>query len=100
MSGLKAFRSIPENIIEWTRWMRDQSIPDPVSDTLLTGSATFNGTTPASVSVSEDDTDYSVFIDSDVSETFFVTDKRVGSFNLNSSNASSTASVTWLLVRR
>ena len=96
--SLKPFRNIPETIIEWTRWIREQSIPDPVSDTILTGTAIFNGTTPTSVSLDEDG-DYSIFIDGGIGETFWVTEKRDGGFNLNSSNASSTASVRWLLIR-
>ena len=28
MSGLKPFRQIPRDLVEWTRWMRGQEIPD------------------------------------------------------------------------
>ncbi len=34
MAGLKAFRVIPANIREWTRWMRAQDIPTVDADTV------------------------------------------------------------------
>jgi hypothetical protein len=79
--------------------MKAQSIPDPVSDTLISGSVSFNGTTPRWVALDEDSADYSIFIDGDVNETLWVTGKATGGFNINSSNSSSTASVMWMLVR-
>lgn len=97
--SLKPFRNIPETIIEWTRWIIEQEIPDPVSDTIDAGSTSFNGTTPLWVPNVEDDTDYSVFIDGCANETFWVTDKAKSGFNVNSSNSSSTALVRWLLIR-
>ena len=100
MNPLKAFRTIPQDIKEWGRWFQAQSIPDPVSDTIATGSTSFSGTTPVSVSIDEEDKDYSVFVDGSISETFWVTNKQLTSFSINSSNSGSTASVTWMLVRR
>ena len=97
--SLKPFRKIPETIIEWTRWIREQDIPADVSDTIDTGSTSFNGTTPLWVANMEDDTGYSVFIDGCANETFWVTDKSTSGFNVNSSNSSSTALVRWLLIR-
>ena len=32
MSGLKPFRVVPENIREWTRWMKAQDIPEATTD--------------------------------------------------------------------
>lgn len=101
MSGLKPFRFIPEDINQWTRWFNFQDIPDPVSDTILTGSATFIGATPRTVSFSTDEvsTDYTILVDASVNETFWTTSKTVSGFQLNSSNATSTASIKWVLVR-
>lgn len=101
MSGLKPFRHIPATIVEWTKWMREQSIPDPVSDTIMTGSGRFLGVSPLSISfeTNEDSADYIVFIDGGVNETFWVTKKSVTGFFIRSSNATSTALVSWVLIR-
>lgn len=101
MNGLKPFRFIPDDLNQWTRWMQDQDIPDPVSDTILTGDATFIGATPRAVTFSTDETstDYAILVDASVNETFWVTNKTVSGFNLNSSNTTSTAVVEWVLVR-
>ena len=34
MAGLRAFRSIPTNLREWTRWMKAQDIPAVDADTV------------------------------------------------------------------
>ena len=101
MSGLKPFKQIPENIVEWTRWMMDQDIPDPVSDSQLSGSKTFQSQNIAQVTFDndEDDADYHVLLDVAVNETFWVTLKKVTGFRIHSSNASSGAKVKWLLFR-
>ena len=101
MSGLKPFSFIPEDISQWGRWFRIQDIPDPVSDTILTGSATFIGTTPKSVTFDTEETsnDYTILIDRAINEDFWVTAKTTTGFRLNSSNATSVASVRWVLVR-
>ena len=101
MSGLKPFRFIPDDISQWTRWANDQDIPDPVSDTLLRGSSTFIGATPIVVTFAtvETSVDYTILPDAPINETFWATDKTVNGFNLNSSNATSTAIVKWVLVR-
>ena len=101
MSGLKPFRFIPDDINQWTRWANDQDIPDPVSDTILTGSVTFIGATPVGVSFStvETSVDYAILPDAPINETFWTTNKTVSGFQLNSSNATSTAVVKWVLVR-
>ena len=36
MSGLKPFRVIPEDIREWTRWMKAQTIPEETTTTTTT----------------------------------------------------------------
>lgn len=97
--SLKPFRKIPENAAEWSQWMTEQDIPDPVSDTILTGSATFIGATPRTVNVDESSNDYIILIDAAINETFWTTNKTVSSFQLNSSNSSSTATVKWVLIR-
>lgn len=67
----------------------------------LRGQATF--ATAATVAVTfdraEPDTDYFVALAGSVNETFWVTSKTTTGFTLNSSNASSTATVDWILVR-
>ncbi len=97
MKGLKAFRNVPLNLAEWGRWFRAQSIPE-FSDNILTGTAQFIGLTPVAVTVSEEN-DYIVFIDGGINETFWVDNKRVSGFSINSSNATSTALVKWVLIR-
>ena len=101
MPGLKPFRVVPEEIVEWTRWMMDQDIPDPVSDSQLSGTKTFQTQNLALVAFDddEDDADYHVLVDAGINETFWITQKKVSGFRLNSSNASSTATVSWLLFR-
>ena len=101
MSGLKQFKNIPETLREWSRWMSAQDIPDPVSDTILTGTAQFIGATPVAVTfiTAEDSDDYAILPDAPVNETFWTTNKTVTGFRLNSSNGSSTALVKWVLVR-
>ncbi len=47
----------------------------------------------------EPDTSYEIFLGTQLNETFWVTSKTTSGFTLNSSNASSTATVGWLLVR-
>lgn len=47
----------------------------------------------------EPDTDYRVIVTGNVNETFWVTSKATSGFTINSSNASSTATVDWFIVR-
>lgn len=98
MNPLKAFRNIPKDLSEWGRWFRAQSIPE-FSDNVLTGTAQFIGLTPVTVTVTEDTVDYLVFIDGGINETFWVTNKSISGFFINSSNSTSTALVNWMLVR-
>ncbi len=99
MSGLKPFRFIPEDISQWTRWFNIQDIPDEFS--IVTNSKTFQSQNIAIVILEsvEVDNDYVVLIDSGVNETFWTTGKKTTEFTLNSSNASSTATVNWVLMR-
>jgi hypothetical protein len=65
------------------------------------GTATF--ATAATVAVSfgtaEPNVTYQVFIGAQANETFWVTAKATSGFTINSSNATSTAVVSWLLIR-
>ena len=101
--GLKPFRSIPENIVEWTRWMREQddAIQDVIDGTIAKGTATFTGIAEKDVTfvTAEASAGYTVVIDAAVNETFWVTNKKTTGFTLNSSNSTSTAFVRWVLVR-
>ena len=65
------------------------------------GSATFatSGTVAVSFGTAESDTSYYVSISGDANETYWITSKATGGFTINSSNASSTATVDWVLVR-
>jgi len=36
MGGLRPFRQIPENIVEWTRWMKNQEVSGSVSTSTTT----------------------------------------------------------------
>lgn len=67
----------------------------------ITGSTTFSssGTSAISFTTSETDASYKVFITGNVNETFWVTDKTTTGFTIHSSNASSTASVDYVIMR-
>ena len=45
MAGLKPFRVIPEDIVEWTRWMKAQDIPEASTTTVVTESVSSNAVT-------------------------------------------------------
>lgn len=99
MSGLKPFRFIPDDISQWSRWMRDQSIPDPVSDTFIRGTAQFFNQGSVPVTLDEESSDYIILVDGGINETFWATSKTTIGFTLNSSNSSSTAIPNWVLMR-
>lgn len=65
------------------------------------GSVTFATAATATVTFDEPqpDTDYYVAIAGQAQETFWVTSKARTGFTLNSSNASSTATVDWIVMR-
>lgn len=67
----------------------------------LRGSATFASAATRAVSfgTAEPDATYFVSISGGANETFWVTSKGTGGFTLNSSNATSTATVDWHLIR-
>lgn len=67
----------------------------------LRGSATFATAATAAVTfgTAETNSTYFVAISGSANETFWVTSKGTGGFTLNSSNASSTATVDWVLIR-
>mgnify|MGYP001582591213 CR=1 FL=1 len=67
----------------------------------LRGTVTFStsGTKAVSFPVNEDDASYRVALSGSVNETFWVTSKGGSGFTLNSSNASSTAIVDWIMIR-
>lgn len=69
----------------------------------LRGVATFVSAGTVAVSFAgnrqEQDTNYWVWVAGAVDENFWVTAKATGGFTINSSNASSTAVVNWLLIR-
>lgn len=67
----------------------------------LRGSKTFDTSAAAAVtfSVAETNTSYFIALSGSANETFFVTNKGTGGFTLNSSNANSTATVDWHLIR-
>jgi hypothetical protein len=44
VAGLKPFRKIPENIVEWTKWMREQETGGSVASS-TTSTTTVDGTT-------------------------------------------------------
>lgn len=101
MAGLKPFRTIPKDIVEWTKWMREQVQPiqDVIDDGRVKGSTSFPGVDEVIVSVSETSANYTVFIEPSINETFWVTNKKTTSFMLHSSNSTSTATVKWILTR-
>ena len=63
------------------------------------GSATFTGsnTVPVTLPVALPDTNYTVGLSGSASETVWVSNKTTSGFTLNSSNATSTATVDWLV---
>lgn len=65
------------------------------------GAVTFLNVPTMQVSfpVPEPDTDYFVALSSNAQEVYSVTSKTINSFNVNSSNGDSTATVDWVLVR-
>ena len=65
------------------------------------GTVTFStsGTSAVTFGTAEPNTSYEILIGATINETFWVTSKATGGFTMNSSNASSTATVSWLLVR-
>jgi hypothetical protein len=67
----------------------------------LRGSATFTGAATKAVSfpTAEPDASYFVALSASANETFWVTGKGTGGFTLNSSNATSAATVDWIIVR-
>jgi hypothetical protein len=67
----------------------------------LRGTVTFAGAATAAVTfgTAETNTSYFVAINGSANETFWVTSKATGGFTLNSSNATSTAVVDWILIR-
>jgi hypothetical protein len=79
--------------------MRDQDIPDPVSDTFIRGSVSFFSQSSVPVTVSEENNTYIILFDGGVNETFFATGKTTTGFTANSSNATSTAVLNWVLMR-
>lgn len=100
MKGLKPFRTIPENILDWTRWMSEQTIPDPTSDSILRGTASFNSRSFALVMFSSDEVsaDYAVMVENIDKDAFWITDRTVSGFTVNSSGTE-TATVNWVLFR-
>jgi hypothetical protein len=67
----------------------------------LRGAATFASAATVAVTfgTAELDANYFVSISGNASQTFWVTAKSTGGFTLNSSNATSTATVDWMLIR-
>ena len=99
MAGLKPFRSIPKNLVEWGKWFREQTFQEVIDDNIVKGTATFLGISTQIVSVSEDSAGYTVLVEPSIGETFWVTNKETTFFQLNSSNSTSTATVSWVLIR-
>ena len=54
MAGLKPFRKIPENIVEWSRWMRDQELTSTTTTTTTVDGTTTTTTTSSNRWVVED----------------------------------------------
>lgn len=68
--------------------------------TIRTGTVTLSGgTASVTLSPAEADAAYQVFLSSGVNETMRWGAKAAGGFTVTSSNAASTATVDWLLVR-
>lgn len=67
----------------------------------LRGSATFatSGTRAVTFGTAEADALYHIVVTGNVDENFWVTSKATTGFTINSSNASSTAAVDWILIR-
>lgn len=64
------------------------------------GSATLSsGSVAVPLNPNEPNDNYSVFVSSGVNETFYTTAKTESGFTINSSNGSSSAAISWLLVR-
>jgi hypothetical protein len=72
------------------------------SSNIATGTVVFSTAATATVTfgTAQADTNYSLLFDGGVNETFWATSKATGGFTANSSNATSTATVQWVLVRR
>ena len=89
MAGLKPFRKIPEDIVEWTRWMREQETGGSVASSTTTttypdGSTTTTTTTTSSQWVIEDfDGDYSIGAD-DVGKILRSTSGSAANVTVNS----------------
>jgi hypothetical protein len=67
----------------------------------LAGAVAFTSAATKAVtfSLTEADANYNVYVTGNVNETFWVTSKTTTGFTINSSNATSTAIVSWLLIR-
>jgi len=67
----------------------------------LRGSVTFASSSTVSVTfgTAEPDASYFIAISADKNETFWVTGKATTGFTINSSNASSVATIDWILIR-
>ena len=58
-----------------------------------------SGTAAVTLAVAEGNANYRVLVTGDIGETFWVTGISTSGFTVNSSNASSTATVTWFILR-
>jgi hypothetical protein len=67
----------------------------------LAGVTTFAtaATKAVTLPIAEADAAYNIYVTGDVNETFWVTNKTTTGFTINSSNATSAAVVSWLLIR-
>lgn len=65
----------------------------------LNNSSSFSIVRTQEGTVAEIDANYKIIVTGNANETYWVTSKAAGSFVINSSNASSTATVDWMLIR-
>jgi len=81
---------------------RDSEIVNAILTGIVkSGTATFAtaATKAVAFSINEFDAAYHVVVTGNVNETFWVTAKATTGFTINSSNATSTAVVSWILTR-
>lgn len=76
-------------------------VVEVIDNITIAGSETFatSGTKAVTLINAENDANYLITFGGNVNETFWVTSKTTTGFTLNSSNASSTATVDWALSR-
>ena len=102
MSLSRGFLLPPSGRINEAVIRRDSEIVNAIlAGRVRSGTVTFATAATKAVTFTENEADalYHVTVTGNVNETFFVTAKATTGFTINSSNASSVAVVSWILVR-